>query len=206
MLPAVHSCQPAVCSGESCSHAASCSQLPGCSHAARLFAPVRGCPGSPNWQHRAQENHEHRIRQYAELNAASCPAAPVSQAPAIRNVGEGAQHALQQRPRPLPWQRTLHVTPTHTHTNPWCQVVGDVEELGSWDAGKGAQLTWSHGNIWTATVMLPPGQTCEFKVRAQGQASQNLCTWQIAHRAGSGTVMLPPGQACEFKVRTHEGM
>jgi hypothetical protein len=53
----------------------------------------------------------------------------------------------------------------------YLKVVGGPVELGAWDAAAAPALTWSEGDMWTATLELPPGAH-ELKVGggAQGGA------------------------------------
>lgn len=48
-------------------------------------------------------------------------------------------------------------------------VVGNLPELGGWDAGRGLKLKWHEGHIWAAEAELGTGARVEFKVR-QGRA------------------------------------
>ena len=42
-------------------------------------------------------------------------------------------------------------------------VVGNVGQLGGWELGRGATMTWSPGDVWQATVDLPVGTNIEYK-------------------------------------------
>jgi len=48
------------------------------------------------------------------------------------------------------------------------KVVGTGPDLGDWDPNKGLSLTWQEGDVWTAKVDVPVGETLKFKVGGGG--------------------------------------
>jgi Starch binding domain len=50
------------------------------------------------------------------------------------------------------------------HYGETVKLVGSPAELGSWNVGAAPELTWSDGDMWTASVDLAPGDV-HFKVR-----------------------------------------
>jgi len=48
------------------------------------------------------------------------------------------------------------------------KVVGTGRDLGDWDPNKGLSLTWQEGDVWTAKVDVPVGETLKFKVGGVG--------------------------------------
>jgi hypothetical protein len=55
----------------------------------------------------------------------------------------------------------------------YLKVVGGPVELGAWDAAAAPALTWSEGDMWTATLELPPGAH-ELKVGVWKEVAQGL--------------------------------
>ncbi len=43
------------------------------------------------------------------------------------------------------------------------KAVGSGPALGDWDVKKGIPLVWSEGNVWSATLSVPVGETARFK-------------------------------------------
>lgn len=48
-------------------------------------------------------------------------------------------------------------------------LVGDHSELGNWDVGNAAHMTWGEGHIWETALWLSPGTTIEFKCVRHGK-------------------------------------
>ncbi|GIL64105.1 hypothetical protein Vafri_18076 [Volvox africanus] len=44
------------------------------------------------------------------------------------------------------------------------RIVGNQPFLGSWDPSKGAEMSWSDGNVWKAATLVPVGVEVDFKV------------------------------------------
>lgn len=42
-------------------------------------------------------------------------------------------------------------------------LVGSAEELGGWQLEHAPGMTWTEGDVWTATVELPAGAHVEYK-------------------------------------------
>ena len=57
-------------------------------------------------------------------------------------------------------------------------VVGNVAELGGWNADVGAKMTWTEGDVWTAEVSIPTDSAAiEFKMVRFNEGS-GVTTWQ----------------------------
>ena len=48
------------------------------------------------------------------------------------------------------------------------RVVGDLQELGAWDASQGLALQWHPGNVWRGSVQLPAGAQFMYKLVKAG--------------------------------------
>ena len=42
-------------------------------------------------------------------------------------------------------------------------LVGNTEELGGWELSRAPLMSWSEGDVWTASVALPAGAAVEYK-------------------------------------------
>lgn len=55
------------------------------------------------------------------------------------------------------------------------RIVGADECVGSWNVDAAPLLQWSEGDIWTATISVPPGTALEYKIVWQ---SLNGIQWE----------------------------
>ena len=44
------------------------------------------------------------------------------------------------------------------------RAVGSGPDMGDWDPTKGLNMTWQEGDVWTAKVDVPVGESLKFKV------------------------------------------
>ena len=58
------------------------------------------------------------------------------------------------------------------------KIVGDHENLGTWEPAKGIQMTWTDGHVWSAEVELPANQTYFYKYVLQDDQGQEVTRWQ----------------------------
>lgn len=42
-------------------------------------------------------------------------------------------------------------------------LVGSADALGGWELSRAPHMTWSEGDLWSATVELPAGANIEYK-------------------------------------------
>jgi len=59
-------------------------------------------------------------------------------------------------------------------------LVGGCPELGGWILSNGVPMTWSDGDLWTATVELSAGSIVEYKYVVVGSGGHAVA-WQTGN-------------------------
>eukprot|EP00879_Flechtneria_rotunda_P007945 GHRR01008324.1.p1 GENE.GHRR01008324.1~~GHRR01008324.1.p1 ORF type:complete len:360 (+),score=131.26 GHRR01008324.1:192-1271(+) len=57
-------------------------------------------------------------------------------------------------------------------------LVGDTEELGSWDVNQCIPMAWHEGDVWTAKAELPVGVHLEYKYIVRDGDDKHVHEWQ----------------------------
>lgn len=85
------------------------------------------------------------------------------------------------------------------------RVVGNCDQLGMWDHMHGAEMTWSDGHLWTASVGLPRDTVLEYKFVVLESDGRTPAEWQSGNNAVLPLLVRPPllplGSLC-FRART----
>ncbi|KAF8055666.1 rca [Scenedesmus sp. PABB004] len=97
--------------------------------------------------------------QHVEREAAVAAAAAAGDGdPPAAAAGEPAPPAV-----PAGWREVKFSTRFKAAFGTFLKAVGGPEPLGAWDVDAAPPLQWSEGDVWSATLLLPPGQH-EFKL------------------------------------------
>lgn len=88
----------------------------------------------------------------------------------------------------------------HTFFGQQVKVVGDNEQLGSWNPEKATALKWGEGDIWTCTMEVPrsAGQL-EYKYILVDPDTLN-CSWE----GGSNRVVALPKDSAQEKLHLQD--
>ena len=82
-------------------------------------------------------------------------------------------------------------------------VTGDAPELGQWDLARAPKLTFTAGNVWTASVALEAGSTVQYKfVRRSGRRADWCDTSGAIDLGAVQTLAAPAGPAAPFRGKT----
>jgi hypothetical protein len=68
---------------------------------------------------------------------------------------------------PAGWREVKFSTYFKAEFGTFLKVVGGPEQLGAWEVEAAPPLQWSEGDVWSNTLLLPPGAH-EFKVGVVG--------------------------------------
>jgi hypothetical protein len=63
------------------------------------------------------------------------------------------------------------------------RVVGNCEQLGSWDHMHGAEMKWTDGHLWIANVGLPRDTVLEYKFVVLESDGVTPAAWQSGNNA-----------------------
>ena len=71
------------------------------------------------------------------------------------------------------------------------KLVGNTAELGNWDTSKGITMTYTQGDVWTASVELNRGESYEYKAVVVDSSSDTCACWM----PGGNRVLTIPSDA-----------
>ena len=71
------------------------------------------------------------------------------------------------------------------------KLVGNTAELGNWDTSKGITMTYTQGDVWTASVELNRGESYEYKAVVVDSSSDTCACWM----PGGNRVLKIPSDA-----------
>lgn len=120
-------------------------------------------------------------RQPEAAAAAAWPPAPAPAAAATPAAAPAAPAAAAPAPAaavPADWREVKISTKFSAQFGTFLKAVGAPQQLGAWDVVAAPPLQWAEGDVWSSTLLLPPGQH-EFKVSV-GQGG-----WVRAARAAA---------------------
>ena len=79
-------------------------------------------------------------------------------------------------------------------------VVGSAPSLGSWDASKGARLSWTDGDVWIGEAAIPADTAVEYKLVVASKNKDASDKWE--HGANRTVTLAGPPGTC-FTVDDH---
>lgn len=86
---------------------------------------------------------------------------------------------------PADWREVKFSTMYKAEFGTFLKVVGGPEQLGAWEVEGAPPLQWAEGDVWSITLLLPPGRH-EFKVREseRGRLGGSVCVCQEDGKGG----------------------
>ena len=58
-------------------------------------------------------------------------------------------------------------------------LVGNLEELGTWDYRKAPSFTWTASHVWQLSIVLPVNKPAEFKIVQAHSSHPGALQWQV---------------------------
>jgi hypothetical protein len=105
-------------------------------------------------------------QQKAAANGHKRPDSETALAPA--GSSDGGAAAVQ----PAGWREVRFSTKFAAQFGTFLKAVGGGQQLGDWDVADAPPLQWSEGDVWSTSLLMPPGNY-EFKVRRLGWGEGN---------------------------------
>lgn len=135
--------------------------------------PASVCPQKEAQQLTAAQVQAHRNNLHEQRMAALTAsngsngngAVPPSAAVPAAAARSGPPAVPEQKKVPSDWREVKFATKFKAQFGTFLKVVGGPDQLGAWEIEGAPPLQWSEGDVWSITLLLPPGKH-EFKVRA----------------------------------------
>jgi hypothetical protein len=112
---------------------------------------------------------------------------PAAAAAAAAAAGRSGPPAVPEKKVPADWREVKFATKFKAQFGTFLKVVGGPDQLGAWEIEDAPPLQWSEGDVWSITLLLPPGKH-EFKV--------SDCVWCVVGMGDSLSQVAPFSSAC----------